>query len=586
MALAQRIARWIMAAESQAPAPAFYEPPPLVHEVDIVLAHEHPAMAMWGLRYEMPGRGKRMLHLGWDDVQWMCTEPQGHALVLGPPRSKAGKTASVIIPTILSSYGQVVATSTKDDVLRATAFARAPSGRVWVYAPDGGTPLPPGVHQLRWSPIGQAGDWATAVRTARDMTKALVTERQTDGDHWKERAADTLAPVFHWACLKGAPMRVARDMIYQLCTPVPGGKILIGEQIVNDLRSDRRADPAAAAVLASVMAASDRERASILSTAVRALQVYQLPGAVASTDEPNFEPAAFVRGDYGHSTVYIISSNENQDLCAPLVVGLLNQIRQEQYKAHRRRTHAEMSGAAWNDATNPDVANRLVDEETRGIGGVTFVLDEIFGIAPIPDLANMLSEGGSQGVQVCAAVQDLALIKERWKTAGESFLTLFGDVLVFPGIRHGDTLEIVSKLIGEYDREVPGTSSQYGPQSSYTESTSIKRERIMPPDVVSRGADPANPDLVVHLSPRGPSLLSATPYWRAAPWPQILTDLIEWSLEKPVSAWPQRLGRSEPEPLRTALPIPDLTAWATAELHRDPWAARYLEAKQRWERGA
>jgi hypothetical protein len=59
-------------------------------------------------------------------------------------------------------------------------------------------------------------------------------------------------------------------------------------------------------------------------------------------------------------------------------------------------------------------------------------LDEMYGIAPIPDIVNMLSEGGSQGVLVAGAVQDLTLVKDRWNVAGDSFLTLFGDVLVFP----------------------------------------------------------------------------------------------------------------------------------------------------------
>jgi type IV secretion system protein VirD4 len=67
---------------------------------------------------------------------------------------------------------------------------------------------------------------------------------------------------------------------------------------------------------------------------------------------------------------------------------------------------------------------------------------------------------------VAAAIQDLALIKDRWKEAGESFLTLFQDVLVFPGIRHKDTLEAVSSLIGDYDRQVPSTSTASGSQGT------------------------------------------------------------------------------------------------------------------------
>jgi type IV secretion system protein VirD4 len=88
-------------------------------------------------------------------------------------------------------------------------------------------------------------------------------------------------------------------------------------------------------------------------------------------------------------------------------------------------------------------------QASREFPTTVFALDEMYGIAPIPDLPNMLSEGGSQGVLVAGAVQDLALIQDRWKKSGDSFLTLFQDVLVYPGIRHRETLEIVSSLIGD-----------------------------------------------------------------------------------------------------------------------------------------
>jgi type IV secretory pathway TraG/TraD family ATPase VirD4 len=554
---------------------------------------------MLAVKGTFAGDGHRVMHLGATNTHWMVTSRNGHALALAPPQSHAGKTSSFIIPLILSTFDRVVATSTKPDIVRATALARANYGRVWCYAPDGQTPIPPGVHELRWSPIGGAADWSVALRTANDMTKSLETKSMTGGDHWRDRARDTLAPVFHWAALRGYSLRQARDAVFELATlnddPVhPGRRVTLGDLIVRDLQKHRDADRAAAAVLTSVMSTGERELASILSEASRALQVYQLPGAIASTEKPNFDPAAFVAGAYGRSTVYIMSSTESQELVKPLVIAFLNQIRQQQYLQQRRYMQEQMERRRaefdpGDEAAMVAAFKQDLGEQVASTSTTVFALDEMYGIAPIPDLPNMLSEGGSQGVLVAGAVQDLALIKDRWKMAGDSFLTLFQDVLVFPGIRHGDTLEMVSKLVGEEDVPMPSTSvGASGTQHTWTESTSFQRRRRLPPDQVSRGPDPNNQDVLLHLSAQGVGQLWATPYWRSPPWPQVLTSCIELALSgKGESMWAEGarlMGRTDVvEPPLTDLPIPDLTRWAERQRGSDPWAERYLAAKQRWE---
>jgi hypothetical protein len=273
-----------------------------------------------------------------------------------------------------------------------------------------------------------------------------------------------------------------------------------------------------------------------------------------------------------------MSSNESQDLTAPLVIAFLNQVRQEQYRQQRQHAQDQMSRRApERDPSDLDAWIAGLADETaervREASTTVFVLDEMYGIAPIPDLPNMLSQGGSQGV-IVAAVQDLALIKDRWKIAGESFLTLFQDGLVYPGIRHRETLEMVSSLIGDYDREVQSTSTAHGhgiQGPTYTDSTTFQRQRRIAPDEVSRGPVPGDPDVLIRLSPQGSGQLYATPFWRAAPWPHVLTDCIEVALGAPESMWAQYLrmmDRPEPEPP----PIMPLQSQPAPKLpQRQPW---------------
>src|SRR4051812_31023779 len=70
---------------------------------------------------ELAGRDQGTVFLGLraDTQAWLTASRQQSVLVLGPPRS--GKTSTVICPSILIAPGPVVSTSTKLDVLHATA---------------------------------------------------------------------------------------------------------------------------------------------------------------------------------------------------------------------------------------------------------------------------------------------------------------------------------------------------------------------------------------------------------------------------------------------------------------------------------
>ena len=66
------------------------------------------------------------IYLGTGGNSWSWAGPQRSTLVLGPSRS--GKTSSLVIPNILLARGPVVSTSTKPDVMDATATAQRARG--------------------------------------------------------------------------------------------------------------------------------------------------------------------------------------------------------------------------------------------------------------------------------------------------------------------------------------------------------------------------------------------------------------------------------------------------------------------------
>jgi type IV secretory pathway TraG/TraD family ATPase VirD4 len=538
-----------------------YDPPPSQYEPEWLDEGERLAMEddpvrvmrQWRMSYAGPGGHalhRMLIGLGGETggrpfTRFVATQKQDHLLALGPPRSHAGKTASMMIPIVLSQLGPVVTASTKPDVLRATAVARAQHGHLWCYCPDGET-APPGFRELHWSPISGAEDWGTALTTADEMVRTLDVSDLRSGGHWRDRASDLLASVFHWAALAGGTMRDARTMVYEFNNPTGDGDETKGQVVWTVLRRHGRSQAAtaegardAAMLLGSVLHAAPTERASIASTAARALAGYRLPGAMRSTESPNFDAHDFVRGGEHKvraDTIYIVASSKNQALVAPLVVAFLGQIRAATYLRHRECPDMRM---------------------------VTLVLDELFGLAPLPDLPLWLSDAGSQGLLLAGAVQDLTLVQSRWPKEADSFLTLFGHVLVYPGIRDVKTLEALSKLVGMHDK-LKRSTSQSGYIPGWSETT--ERTPILDVSRISQGVEPENLDILLHLEPGGVGSIRALPYWWAAPWPHILTEYVE-------------MGRGSP------LPVPDLEAWALGT-HRNPdarpcdrrWAPRYLAA--------
>ena len=245
--------------------------------------------------------------------------------------------------------------------------------------------------------------------------------------------------------------------------------------------------------LLGLLNTEDRERSSIFSAAADALQAYTSEGALDTASDPNFDPAAFVAtGD----TVYICAPAEEQAVVAPVVCGLLAEVRRSTYRAH--------------------AAGRLADR-------VLFALDEVANIAPLQELPQIASEGGGQGLALLAALQDLSQARARWGKAADGFLTLFGTKLLLPGIADTATLEAISTMLGEYDRQVISRTSDGGhwndPRKK-SRTVSTQRTRVLSAGEVA--GIPAGRAL--HLDGTDWELLTLTAAHRDEPWRTLITS--------------------------------------------------------------
>jgi type IV secretory pathway TraG/TraD family ATPase VirD4 len=426
-----------------------------------------------------------------DGEEWVTAEGESAVMVLGPPRS--GKTSAVMIPAILSAPGPAVSTSTKQDVMQATRKARAELGQVWLFDPAGSEEeLPDGVSELRWSPVAAAATWDDALVMARAMTACTrVGTGTANENHWTERAQALLAPMLYAANLKGKPIEeVLRWTLRQDTTTAL--EVLAEQQ-----------HQIAADVLVGIERTDTRERSSIYSATAGVLAAYNADATRKTATNPNFDPRRFARGT---DTIYITAPEHKQAQCAPLIVGLLEQIRHATYE------HA---------------AERGQRPRLYSAARMLWALDEIANIAPIHDLPALVSQAGGQNLQILIGLQDLSQARTRWgDAAADGFMSLFQTRLVLNGIADSRTLESISLAIGEYDRELVSSSTGqsektdewFGPHNRNDSiSYQTHRQRILSPGEIAQLPD--GHGLLLRGATWG--LIQLTPWHQYEPWTSI-----------------------------------------------------------------
>jgi type IV secretion system protein VirD4 len=455
---------------------------------------------IWGAT-DTSARAGHGAYLGHDERGWCFVRPEQSVMILGPPRS--GKTSSLIIPNVMVSNGPVVSTSTKPDVMDATIGVRTQLGRCFLFDPTGSVRRGGAVVPLRWSPLQSCTGWMSSLSMARSLVEVgsasiVGGAPRAEGSHWTERAQALLAPLLHAAALDGASMRTLLTWVDRR-QALPAQQILAGEP--------GRATELARNLIDGIVATDERELSGIWSTASGSLTGFRSDQALEATSHPDFDANRFVDSS---DTIYIAAPAHRQRLVAPMVVGLIDDI--------RHATYARSAGA---------------EHSVPAPAPVVLALDEVANIAPVPDLPSMISEGGGQGLVTLACLQDLSQARSRWPDHADGFPSLFGTTVVLPGIGDVRTLEALSALAGDEeiatrsvssgqsltDRPFVDLLSSGRPQRG--ESVSTQWRRRLPVDVITRGS----PGYALAFDERNrPAWIPLAPAHTSEPW-RTLRDL-------------------------------------------------------------
>jgi len=419
------------------------------------------------------------IYLGSSNGDPVFAPPEHGTLVLGPPRS--GKTSSVVVPNVFAASGAVVSVSTKRDVLDETCAVRGRLGECLLFDPSGTVEVPPGVRRIGWSPLTASSTWDGAVFMAESMVGASREGRdRVDGSHWTERAAALLSSVFHGASLDDASLD---DVVSAVNRRAP-------ERFVAALA--RQDATLALDLLIGITETEEREQSAIWSTASGVLAGYRTSEALASAGLERFDPERFVRC---RSTLFVASPAEYQLHLAPLVAGIIRDVRTAAYQ---------------HSATSPP----------RSRPPTLLVLDELANIAPLHDLPVLVAEGASQGVVTLASLQDLSQARARFGTQADGFLTLFGTKLVLAGVSDVRTLEAFSTLAGRRDELVTSTTVSRTPGRLFRHTTRTVSTRREPRLSVDAIAQPPLGTAIAFVGAR-PLRVELTPHHCSSPWREV-----------------------------------------------------------------
>lgn len=305
--------------------------------------------------------------LGKLDRRSIASGTEVHPALVAPTRS--GKTKRYVISWLLEHEGPAVVTSTKRDVIDATRDARAEHGQVWEFNPFSRK-------SCGWSPLAGCKDWSTALQQARFIADAVPDQHSEVARYWSREGAKLLAPLLHAAALDSRPMG---EVVSWLDSQAARGPLEILKEA---------ATPPAVLQLEGVLGLDSRNRGTTFMSATSLLEGYRHP-AVQATERPDFDAVRLLAGA---NTLYLVASEDEQELLAPLFVGLLLSV----FRAAATLYHA----------------HGPLDPVLR------IILDETANIAPMRSLGRRLAGSAEHGVRVATVWQDLAQMEERFGRPG------------------------------------------------------------------------------------------------------------------------------------------------------------------------
>lgn len=382
-----------------------------------------------------------------------------HLLTLAPTR--AGKGVGTVIPNLLLVERSVLVIDPKGENARIAGEARKRFGAVHVLDPFGITGLPASAY----NPLGRLdADSLDLGEDAASLAEALVMDPpgQVSEAHWNEEAKALLSGLIMFAISHEDPDRKTLATVREYLTLPP-------EKFRTLLELMQETDAAGGLVARAAnrfLGKSDREAASVMSSAQRHTHFLDSPRIVAATARSDFQFSAL---RHELTSIFLVLPPNRLDAYSRWLRLLVAQALQDIARdAEHRTPHGK-------DAEAPQAGAARLKQPAL------FLLDEFAALGRLEAVERAMGLMAGYGLQLWPILQDMSQLKDLYGARANSFMANAGVLQTF-GVNDFETAKGLSQMIG---RETTGYQTEsHKPGDPPSTSYNVTARDLLTPDEI------------------------------------------------------------------------------------------------------
>lgn len=372
-----------------------------------------------------------------------------HLLTLAPTR--AGKGVGTVIPNLLLAERSVLVIDPKGENAKIAGEARKRFGAVHILDPFGVTGLP----ASSYNPLGRLSSESPDLgEDAASLAEALVMDPpgQQSEAHWNEEAKALVAGLIMFAVAHEDPDRKTLATVREYLT-LPPEKFRALLALMQDTDA---AGGLIARAANRFLGKSDREAASVMSSAQRHTHFLDSPRIVAATARSDFQFSVL---RHNLTSIFLVLPPNRLDAYSRWLRLLVAQALQD----IARDAEAAQAGAA-----------RLKHP-------ALFLLDEFAALGRLEAVERAMGLMAGYGLQLWPILQDMSQLKDLYGARANTFVANAGVLQTF-GVNDFETARWLSQMIG---RETTGYQTEsHKPGDAPSTSYNVTARDLMTPDEI------------------------------------------------------------------------------------------------------
>ena len=388
-----------------------------------------------------------------------------HLLTLAPTR--AGKGVGTVIPNLLTLNRSVLVIDPKGENAWITGEARRRFGPVHILDPFGVTGMPAAAYNPLDRLLAKSPDLG---EDAASLAEALVMDPpgQVSEPHWNEEAKALLTGLIMFAVAHEEPDRKTLATVREYLT-LPPEKV---RALLTLMQDSAAAGGLIARAANRFLGKSDREAASVLSSAQRHTHFLDSPRIVASMARSDVQFA-----DLRHqvTSVFLVLPPNRLDAYSRWLRLLVAQALQDIAR------DAEHHTTGMGRTASQTGAQRLT-------APALFLLDEFAALGRLQAVERAMGLMAGYGLQLWPILQDMSQLKDLYGARANTFVANAGVLQCF-GVNDFETARWLSQMIGRETTSYQTESQRTGELTGSTSTHLTARDLMTPDEIMQIASD-------------------------------------------------------------------------------------------------